>query len=113
MKCDDISQWLDDRELSELSGAKRAELEAHVSRCAECARQCLASEQMKSFRTDVPPMPESLHERARQLRELCESATSPPKTTRRPVILGSLLLLGAAATMPAALSWRDTSTAHQ
>jgi anti-sigma factor RsiW len=113
MNCDDISQWLDERELADLSAEKLAELEAHVSRCAECARQCLASEQMKSFRTDVPPMPASLHERARQLRELCESTTSPQKTTRRPVIFGSLLLLGAAATMPAAISWRDTRTAHQ
>jgi anti-sigma factor RsiW len=111
MKCNDISQILDERELSELSTAELADLESHVSRCAECARQCLASEQLMSFRSNMPAMPASLHERARHLHALCESATE--QSTRRPVIIGSLLLLGAAATMFATVPWHDTSTAHQ
>jgi hypothetical protein len=113
MNCNDVSRWLDEPEIAGLSAAELTELEAHITGCAECAGQCLASEQMKSFRADVPPMPESLYERARQLRDLCESNASPRKTSRRPVIFGSLLLLGAAATMSSAIPWRDASTAHQ
>jgi anti-sigma factor RsiW len=96
MKCHDVCELLDERRLSELTTAEITELEAHVSHCAECARQCLASEQVTHLRSDVPPMPASLHERARRLHAACESAASP-KVSRRPLIVGSLLLGGAAA----------------
>ena len=111
MKCNDISQLLNERELSELSPAETAALEAHVLDCAACAAQCLASERMTVFRPDTPPMPASLHEQVRRLRAVCEATTSP-RSTRRPVIIGSLFLLGA-ATMFAAIPLRGTSTANR
>lgn len=113
MKCSDISRILDEQEFAGLSAADLADLESHVSECAECARQCLASEQLMSFRTAVPAVPAALQERARHLHASCESANSP-KSTRRPVIIGSLFLLGAAATtMFAVVPARETSTASQ
>jgi len=111
MNCKDIARLLDESEISSLSPAAMAELEAHVAACVDCAGQCLASEQMAGFRGDVPPLPASLHEAARHLSDHCE-ATARERRTRRPVIIGSLLLLGAAATMFAPVPLSDTGAAN-
>ena len=112
MKCKDVSELLEGRELSSLSSAEAAELELHISRCVECAEQCLASELVMSMRCDVPTMPESLHERVRDLYASCESSIRLHRT-RRPLIVGSLLLLGATATMFAGVPWREVDTERQ
>jgi hypothetical protein len=67
---------------------------------------------MASFRSEVPAMPASLQQQARELQERCDSGRAGTGT-RRPVIIGSLFLLGAAATMFAAVPWSDTSTVNQ
>jgi hypothetical protein len=67
---------------------------------------------MARFRGEVPPLPAVLRERARQLHERVGPEACEART-RRPVIIGSLLLLGAAATMFSTVSWRDPSTASQ
>jgi len=112
MKCDDVFRLLDERQLTELGPAETTELEAHLSRCPECARQCLASELAASFRTDAPEMPASLEERARRLHAACQSA-APPQVARRPFIVGGLLLLGCAATMYAAVPRLDPQPVRQ
>ena len=112
MNCNDISRFLDGHQRSALSAAEKHQLEAHVSQCADCAGQWLASESMASFRSEVPPMPAALAERTRQLQDQCESKAAPDQS-RRPVIIGSLLLLGAAATMFAVVPGQDASTASQ
>lgn len=112
MICKNVTQLLDERDLAELSAKEAAELEAHVSHCAECAAQCLASERMASFRTDVPRMPTSLSERVSRLHAACETTTGLYRT-RRPLILGSLLLLGAGATVSLVVPWRGASAANR
>lgn len=102
MNCDDICRLLDEPRRAKLAAAEVSELEAHLSRCTECALQYLASEHVASFRSDVPELPESLHEQARRLHAACEAAVAP-RVSRRPFIVGGLLLLGGAATMFAAV----------
>lgn len=112
MNCNDISRFLDEREAGELTSAELGELKAHVSSCEDCAGQWLASERIADFRSSVPALPAPLAERVRQLRDQGDVQPGPSRT-RRPVIIGSLLLLGAAATTLAAFSWQDTRTANQ
>lgn len=112
MNCNDISRILDEQRMSDLSAAGMDEVEAHVAGCAACADQVLASERVASLRPEVPPLPAALAERVRNLQEPAES-NAVPGHTRRPVIIGSLFLLGAAATMYAAVPWRDTGAARQ
>jgi hypothetical protein len=112
MNCHDISHILDERGTAALSTAERADFDAHIARCAECAGQSRASERLLSFRTDVPPLPAALQDRARQLEDL-RSAKAPASRSRRPLLIGGLLLIGAGATMFAAVPWGDTSTANQ
>jgi hypothetical protein len=112
MNCNDINRVLDEREATELSAAESAGIEAHVAHCTECAQQVSASAHMTQFRCDVPPLPAALREHARRLQAACESAP-PPKSTRRPLIFGSLFVLGAAATTFTAVAWRDASAANR
>ena len=112
MNCDDITRLLDERELSQLSAAEVRDIEAHVAQCAECARQCLASERMARFRCGVPALPPALREQAHRLHAACESP-AVRKSTRRPLLFGSLFVLGAAATAVTAFTWQDASAANQ
>ena len=80
-----------------LSAAETAALEAHVAECRDCAAECSAMRQVAEFRAAVPAMPSSLHERAWQLQALRDSKPRSARR-RRPVIVGSLFLLAAAAT---------------
>jgi anti-sigma factor RsiW len=113
MNCDDIAWILDERRVAALSPFERADFDAHIARCDECAAQCRADEQVFSFRSDVPPLPSSLSETARQLHEARAAAALERRTTRRPVLIGSLLLLGAAATMFAGAPWSDVRPANR
>jgi hypothetical protein len=112
MNCDDIGWVLDERGVAALSPFEKADFEAHIAGCLECALQCRVSERLLPFRSDVPPLPESLIERARQLHEL-RAATARERRSRRPVLIGSLMLLGAVATMFAAVPWTDTRAANR
>lgn len=112
MNCDDVIRLLDEHEAAGLSAAESAEAEAHIAQCTECAQQWLASERIAQFRTAVPPLPAALRERARRLEAACET-TEAPKSTRRPLIFGSLFLLGATATTFTAVTWRDASAANR
>ena len=113
MNCDDIAHVLDERRVAALSPFERADFDVHIAECAECAAQYRAGETVLSFRSDVPPLPSSLVDRAWQLHEARAAAALERRTTRRPVLIGSLLLLGAAATMFAPTPWSDVSPANR
>ena len=55
---------LDERGIAALSPFDRADFDAHVARCPDCAAQRLASERLLSFRPKVPALPPGLVERA-------------------------------------------------
>lgn len=102
MNCKDIARILDEQELDDLSPSQSRELKAHVAGCDDCAGQCLVSDCLADFRSDVPQMPQMLHERAAQLQDICKVRVRQG-SSRRPLIIGSLFLLGTAATMFALL----------
>ena len=112
MYCKEISQLLDERLVSELSAREKAELSLHGACCAECSGHYAVSAELEAFRTQIPPLPESLHARARDLEYLCE-AKFRERRMRRPVLIGSLMLLGAAATLFAPVGWRDASASNR
>jgi len=98
MNCNDIARILDTHGGANGSSLGTAGVEAHVAACEHCAGQLVAARSLASFRTDVPPVPATLQARARQLQDQFD-ARAAGRPTRRPVLIGSLLLLGAAATM--------------
>jgi len=112
MNCNDVTQLLDERDVAELSAAEVRDLEAHTAECAECARQRLASERMARFRADVPALPPALREQALRIAAACESPVVR-KSTRRPLLFGSLFVLGAAAATVTAFTWQDASAANR
>lgn len=111
MSCDDIAWILDERRIASLSPFESADVNAHLAGCPDCAAQCLASEQLQSFRREVPPLPQALVERALELHG-ARAAAAFERRSRRPMLIGSLLLLGVAASMLAPIPWSDSNAAE-
>ena len=111
MKCIDVTMLLDGRIEAAPAAAEGAAIDAHAAGCGACADQRAAARHVAGFRADVPALPETLLARARQLEDQLDG--SPQRSpTRRPVLIGSLLLLGAAATMFSVIPREeDTATA--
>lgn len=107
MNCTELSCLLDEHDPDGLGRAERKAVEAHIADCEDCAGQWLASTGIAALRTETPPLPAGLRARVRELRELGDSEAR----TRRPLLIGSLLLLGAAATMFSTVSWPETRSA--
>ena len=112
MNCEDIARILDEQELSALTVADSDALEAHAAVCGSCSGQLLASRQVAALRSQVPALPAALAERIRNLHEGVESKRGPTRS-RRPVIIGSLCLLAAAATLSAGLPWQESGAAER
>lgn len=112
MNCDDIAEILDERGIAALSPFDRADFDAHVARCPDCAAQRLASERLLSFRPKVPALPPGLVERALEIHEI-RAAAARERRTRRPVIVGSLLAFGAIAAMFSGVPWREARAANR
>ena len=111
MNCTDVSRILDHCTLKELTTTKAAAFDAHVANCEACADQHAVQSSLATFRADVPALPASLQARAFQLHEQFAGARER-RPTRRPVLIGSLFLLGAAATMFSVIPpEEDTATA--
>ena len=89
MNCDDIAWILDERRASALSPFEKADFDAHVARCADCAAQHVASEKLESFRVEVPPLPQSLVDRAVELNQ-ARAAAALERRARRPMRFGCL-----------------------
>ena len=112
MNCDDVAEILDGRGIAALSPFDRADFDAHVACCPDCARQRLASDRLFSFREDVPALPPALVERAVELHEI-RAAAARERRTRRPVIVGSLFAFGAIAALLAGVPWREAGAASR
>jgi hypothetical protein len=106
MNCSDILRILDERDVVDPALADEAGFRNHVLACRDCASQVQASEGVAAFRVNVPQLPAGLQECALQLQSRLE-AQSARRPSRRPVLIGSLFLLGAAATMFAVVPGPD------
>src|SRR5688572_30744753 len=93
MSCNDVTSVLDTHRSARLAPAERAQVDAHLAACAECAAAWVAQTELLALR--VPAVPSTLLERALLSSRLPQSA--PARRARLPVVIGSVLLAGAAA----------------
>ena len=93
MSCNDVASVLDTHRATHLAPAERARVDAHLAACADCSAAWYAHGELLALR--VPPVPTTLLERALLASRVPPSAE--PRRARLPIILGSVLLAGAAA----------------
>jgi TonB family protein len=93
MSCNDIASVLDTHRTARLAPAERAKIDAHLAVCADCSVAWHAHSELLALR--VPPVPTTLLERALLASRLPQSA--PARRARKPLVVGSALLAGAAA----------------
>lgn len=93
MSCNDVASILDTHRSARLAPAERARVDAHLAGCADCTAAWDAQTELLALR--VPPMPATLLERALLVSRLPQSA--PARRARTPIVVGSVLLAGAAA----------------
>jgi TonB family protein len=93
MSCNDVASVLDTHRGARLAPAERAQLDAHLAACADCAAAWHAQTELLALR--VPPAPAAMLERALLASRLPQSA--PARRTRMPLIVASAVLAGAAA----------------
>jgi TonB family protein len=93
MSCNEIASILGNHRSTRLAPAERAQVDAHLTACADCSAAWHAQNELLALR--VPPMPSSLLERALLASRLPQSA--PARRARLPVVIGTALLAGAAA----------------
>ena len=93
MSCNDIASILDTHRSARLATAERARVDAHLAACADCTAAWHAQTELLALR--VPAMPATLLERALLASRLPQSA--PARRARMPIVVGSVLLAGAAA----------------
>jgi TonB family protein len=93
MSCNDVASVLDTHRTTRLAPAERARIDAHLAACADCSAAWHAQSELVALR--VPPMPSTLLERALLASRLPQSA--PARRARMPIVIGSVLLAGAAA----------------
>jgi len=105
MNCSDIVRLLDTNAARDPGSPAGDAFDAHLAACEHCAAQALADNSLALFRSDVPPLPASLQSVARRLQQRNDEPLA--RASRRPVLIGSLLLLGAAATMFAVVPGPD------
>jgi hypothetical protein len=106
MKCADILDLLANGDVTCMPASGIPGIEAHLSSCSECADQWQAAVGSVSLRCEVPPLPPTLRARAQQLQDRAGVQT-PRGSSRRPLLLGSLFLLGATASLFSVLPARD------
>jgi TonB family protein len=92
MSCNDVASILDTHRSARLAPAERAQVDAHLAACAACTAAWDAQSGLLALR--VPPVPATLLERALLASRLPQSA--PVRRARMPIIVGSVLLAGAA-----------------
>jgi anti-sigma factor RsiW len=105
MNCTDIARLLDTNAAPDPASRTAVELDDHIASCAQCADQVLAARSVARLRRDVPPLPAGLQATARRLQQRNDEPVA--RASRRPVLISSLLLLGAAATMFAVVPGPD------
>jgi TonB family protein len=93
MSCNIVASVLDTHRSASLAPAERAQVDSHLAACADCAAAWTAQTQLLALR--VPAVPATLLERALLASRLPQSA--PARRARAPIVIGSVLLAGAAA----------------
>jgi len=95
MNCQDISRALDAGDVNALSTAEQRACEAHAASCPHCGPDWIVFTRLAAL--PVPPMPQ-------RLGTVCEAAAaarlrniSVPRRSSRTVLLGAILMVGAAA----------------
>ena len=92
MNCTEVAAILDTHRSARLAAAERAAVDMHLLECDDCAAAWLAQTELLALR--VPPMPTTLPERALLASRAPRSAE--PRRARLPIVIGSVLLAGAA-----------------
>ncbi len=105
MNCQDVSLALDDRDIGALTEAQRREFDAHLASCPDCAHDWDIHRRMVA--TQAPPMPAALVAQVRVLVAARSGSSSGRRAPHRLLLLGTVLLVGAAAAM---LAMRLTGT---
>jgi TonB family protein len=93
MSCNDVASILDDHRIARLKPAERAQVDAHLASCADCAAAWQATRELNALR--IPATPATLLERALLASRVPQSAEA--RRARAPIVIGSLLLAGVAA----------------
>jgi TonB family protein len=93
MSCTDVASVLDSHRIARLAPAERAQIDAHLTTCADCTAAWHAQAELAALR--VPSVPATLLERALLASRLPQSA--PARRARMSIIVASVLLAGAAA----------------
>ena len=93
MSCNDIASILGNHRSARLAPGERTQVDAHLAACADCSAAWHAQTELLALR--VPPVPATLLERALLASRLPQSA--PARRARVPLIIGSVLVVGAAA----------------
>jgi hypothetical protein len=105
MNCHDISLLLDTRDIRRLTTTERQSVETHLQDCAECAHDWRT--QQRVLGGQVPAMASDLPARIWSSLEPSASTKLTRLRARGTLLLGSLLLIGAAAAMFGWLLLRD------
>ena len=93
MSCIDVASVLDSHSMTRLAPAERAEIDAHLAVCRDCAAAWHAQAELAALR--VPDASATLLERALLASRLPQSA--PARRARISVVVGSVVLAGMAA----------------
>jgi TonB family protein len=105
MSCNDVASVLDNHRTARLKPAERAVIDAHLASCADCSAAWQATAELNALR--IPAAPSTLLERALLASRLPQSA--PARRARMPIIVGSVLLVGAAAAAVTMSALREQS----
>lgn len=97
MNCQDISLLLDDGDPGALDASALAEVQVHLDSCADCAADW--NMQVRLMRRELPEPDEVFVSRLWQAMARAASSGRGAVRSGRPLLLGGILLVGAAAAM--------------
>jgi TonB family protein len=92
MSCNDVASILDTHRSARLAPAERAQVDAHLAACPDCAAAWHAQAELLALR--VPAVPAAVLERALLA---SRAPNAPARRAHMPLIVGSALLAAAAA----------------
>lgn len=96
MNCEKLNTVLDTHAPEQLSSADKRDVERHFASCQTCRDAWAAYNEFVA--APIPEAPRDLHRRIATALE--EQEASDASRVRRSIIIGGVLVFGAAATMP-------------
>jgi hypothetical protein len=97
MNCQDVARILDDEDIARLSDDEQHALKLHLAFCPDCARDWELHAQMSATR--IPAMSQELRDSCRALVVSGDTAAKRPRTGNRFILVGTVLVVAAAAAM--------------